>query len=507
MAFKDKKAPVREKPDSELVRRFKQSPFLFIGSVVILILVVVTFVGGDLLSGAGGGRDADLTFGYYDKVPISYVPGNYFAQYYDMVSWRYRDSMNNENFAFMGYQIWRETFEAAAIHTAILHEMNKAGYTAPAKVIDREVARLPQFQENGRFSQTLYRQMDENRRLALWRQMQEEYTKNHYLSDVVGLLKSEGEAGFIGRMAAVERSFEMAVFSVDAYPDSEIEAYAREHMDLFRSVHLSMITTGSNEREAQRILSSILNGETTFEDAARTHSKDTYAGRGGDMGNKMIHELIPDIPEANVRDAAIALSRGEYSDVMQAADGWVFFRAEEPVQEADFSDPAVLEKVRSYMRNFQRGRMEDWAIAQAHDFAALVDEHGFEDALLLRRVESRSFGPIPLNYGDVELFTTLASQSVRELGGAAADENFWAAAFTTPVGSLSKPLVQGSNILLLLPTAETEAEELRIEGIASMFNLYWLDYLTEQSLQQYFLNSPKMEDKFFEIYFRYFMGN
>jgi len=30
--------------------------------------------------------------------------------------------------------------------------------------------------------------------------------------------------------------------------------------------------------------------------------------------------------------------------------------------------------------------------------------------------------------------------------------------------------------------------------------------MNEQSMQQYFINSPKMEDKFFDVYFRYFMN-
>jgi hypothetical protein len=506
MAFKEKKT-AHEKSDSELIRRFRTSPLIFVGTFIVLVIVVVAFVlVPAIVPNAGFGRDVDLTFGYYDKVPISYVPGNYFAQYYEMVA-RYRqNTMNSENYSYANYQIWREAFEGAAVHTAVLHEMKKSGYTAPSKMVDRDVARLPQFQENGRFSATLYRQMDDNQRLSLWRQVQDDIAKDHFHADVTGLLKPAAEAEFISKMAATQRNFDMTVFSVDAYPETEYESYVREHSDLFRSVHLSMITVNSSEREARKILDSIKNGETTFEDAAKSYSKDGYADRGGDMGIKMVHELNVDIPEETEREKVIALAKDEYSDVLKTGSGWSFFRVEEAVQEADASDAAVLEKARSYVRNFERGRMEDWAIMQADSFVILVNELGFDEALARQGIEKRSFGPIPLNYGNVEIFTTLASQSVPELSSSASDENFWKTAFSTPVKTPSRPVVQGSNVLVLFPKEETAAEESAIEDITSSFNTYWLNYVSEQAMQQHFLNSPKMEDKFIDIYFRYFMN-
>ena len=489
-----------------MARRFKQSPFIFIGTFVILVIVIVAFVlVPAIVPEYGRGSKVDLTFGYYDKVPISYVPGNYFAQYYEMVA-RYRQNqMDSENYSFAGYQIWREAFEAAAIHTAMLHEMKKSGYTAPSKLVDREVAALPQFQENGRFSSALYRRMDENQRLSLWRQVQDDISKDHFRSDVTGLLKPAAEAEFITQMAASQRSFEMTSFSVDAYPESEYEAYIREYPELFRSIHLSMISVNSGEREAQKVLDSVKNGETTFEDAAIAYSQDNYADRSGDMGIRMVHELSFEIPEELDREKVIALRRGEFSDIIKTGSGWAFFRVESAIADADDSDETVMEKVRSYVRNYERGRMEDWAIEQAKDFITMADEIGFEEAITELGLSSRSFGPVPINYGNIDLFTTLASQSVSELSSSASDENFWKIAFSTPVNAASKPVVQGSNVLVLFPNDESEAEESALESIGNIYSSYWLSYASEQALQQYFMNSPKMDDKFIDIYFRYFM--
>jgi len=151
--------------------------------------------------------------------------------------------------------------------------------------------------------------------------------------------------------------------------------------------------------------------------------------------------------------------------------------------------------------------MENWAIDKANDFIALVKEHGFDEALSLQSLESKSFGPVPVNYGNVDLFTTLSSQSVPELSGAAENENFWKTAFSTPLGTPSQWIVQGSNVLVLFPFEEIEAEASKQETITSNYNSYWLNYILGQSMQNFFLNSPKMEDKFMDVYFRYFVGN
>jgi hypothetical protein len=508
---KEKKTP--EKHHSELLHRFKANPGLVIGTFVVLVIVIIAFVAVPAIAPGGRGGNIDLTFGYYDKIPITYVPGNFFYDTRERVA-RWRQSTMNDNTTYMNFQIWREAYELTVIHTAMLMEMKKAGYTTPEKTVDRNMAALPDFQDNGRFSLTLYRQMDDNKRLSLWRRVQDDTIKENYRSDATSLLKPSAESQFIGKMAATERSFDMAVFSVDAYPETEYQAYINEHPELFRSVHLSIISIDTNEKEARKILNSVKNGDMTFEDAAKSYSKDRYANSGGDMGIMMFHEMNVDIPDVSAREQVVALARNEFSDVIKLNSTssynddltlWSFFRVEEPVQSADPSDQAVMEKVRSYVRNSERGLMENWAIAQADIFIEIVNKIGFDEALAAEEMEKRSFGPIPLNYGDVDLFTTLTSQSVLELSRASSDENFWKVAFSTPVQSPSKPVVQGSNVLVLFPNRETSAEESAIESIVNIYDSYWLSYASEHALQQHILNSPKMEDRFYDVYRRYFM--
>jgi len=511
MARKSKKTEEKdnESKSSEIVGKFKQNPALYIGSVFILVLVTVTFVGGDLLV-RGVDKGGDLTFGYYDKVPVSWIPGNMLAQYHEQIVQYYQSQGVDVNNIRASADIWRQAYEMTVMHIAVLQIMKKSNYSVPEKTVNREVARLPDFQENGRFSAALYNQMSDSARLALWRQVQEELTKIAYFNDFYGLLVPSSEANFIGKMASTMRSFEMVSFNVDDYPETEYLVYARENSSLFRTIHLSKITVNSSEREAIRILDSVKNGTVTFEDAARAQSEDQLADRGGDMGRRYAYEVEGEIPNSTERENIFSLGRGEMSNVIRIGNGWGFFRVEEELKQADFEDTSVMERVRSYLRNFDRGRMEDWAIAQAGDFIADVETSGFDNAASWRSLERRSFGPLPINYGGVELFTGLESFTVsgfnqQDLQSLASNENFWRIAFSTRLNTPCEPLVQGSNVLVLFPVDEINAEEAAVNDIASIYSSYWMNYITEQSLSFYFLNDSRMDDRFWDTFFRYFM--
>jgi hypothetical protein len=505
MASKGKKTQAENSSEGEFIRRFKANPFIFIGTIFILIIVIIAFV----LTPAIGpnselGRQEDLNFGAYNKEPINYVPGGYFAQVQWNLEQYQRSSINEGNYQMMTYQIWRSAFEETVIHTGILQEMAAADYTAPVKEVDREVAQLPRFQENGRFSSTLYQSMDDNSRLSLWRQVEESLIEEHYRSDMTGLLKPAGEAAFISQMASPMRTFDMVFFPTGAYPDSEVRAYGEENSGLFRNTHFSKITINSSEREAQKVLNSIKEGTTTFEEAATTQSQDIYAEKGGDMGIKLFHELSAEAPNEEDREKLLALEKGEYSGIIKLDSGWAFFRAEDTAAPMDFDDPGALEKIRSYIQDFERGRMEDWAIAQAEEFIAHARERGFEGALIERSLEKRHFGPLSINYGEVELFNTVSALSIGELAGAATDENFWKTAFSSPINTPSAPLVLGSHVLVLLPLEESSADETVSQNIESLLSSYWLSSNAEQTMRSFFLNNEKFEDRFFDTFLKYF---
>ncbi|MCL2765917.1 MAG: SurA N-terminal domain-containing protein [Treponema sp.] len=525
MAKKDKKDSVREKESASeaISKKFKQSPGIYIGSVIVLVLITITFIGGDFLSGGGfGGSDDDFVFGYYDNIPISWVPGNMFSQFYEQSRQRIQSQAQSQGIDINDFrvtaQIWRSAYEQTVVHSALLHMVSKSNYKVPEKSVDRAVAQLPQFQNNGRFSSVLYNQMSESRRHNLWRQTQDELAINMFVMDFFGfegsfgLLIPQGEADFIGSMIYPMRSFEMVSFRIDDYPESEYLSFAQDNTSLFNSIHMSKITITSSERDARRVLASIKDGTATFEDAAIANSQDGYADRGGDMGNRFVYELDIEIPGQADRNVIFGLRRGEISDVIAVSSGWAVFRIENEMTPPDFDDYAVMDRVRSYVRNVAGGRMEDWAISQAQDFIDDALESGFDNAARWRNMERRNFGPLPINYAGVDLFPSLESFtesgiSAQELSSIARNENFWKIAFSTEINVPSQPLVQGNNVFVFHPLEYADIDESYMENIASIYKSYWVNFIAEQSLQQYFINSDKMSDDqfFWDAYFRYIM--
>jgi len=508
MAQKDKKNAVKgkESSSSEISRRFKQNPALFIGTVVVLVLVIVSFVLVPAIVPESSRVGGDYTFGYYDNAPITYVPGNMFAQYQEQAV-RNLQAQGRELDYRAAAEVWRWAFEGAVVHTAVLQMMKRSNYAAPKKTIDREASM--QYYENGRFSKALYDRTSESARLTQWRQVSDELSKKMFYDDYFSLLIPSDETEFIANMSSVMRTFEMVYFKVDDYPDSEYLAYAQENSSLFDSIHLSMISINSSEREARKILASINDGTVTFEDAAKTQSQ-SFAESGGDMGSSRYgYELVGDIPDEDARRIILGLGKGELSDLVRIGDNWVIFRVEEELKKADFEDEAVMERVRYYLRSFERGRMETWAEEQANVFNAEAIESGFENAALWRNMERFRIGPLPINFGNVDLFPalTISGYNEQDVQNMSRNENFWKIAFETELQTPSKPFVQGNNVIVLFPLEQTTADEEAVERITSMYSSYWVNYVAQQYIQYYFISGvkDKMEDNFWDVYLRIFM--
>ncbi|MDR1904005.1 MAG: peptidylprolyl isomerase [Treponema sp.] len=497
MASKGKK-PVQPDEESlkfDFVRRFKANPFLFIGTLFILVIVVVAFVfvPAFVPEAQGGGRE--LVFGAYNKTPIRYVAGNYFSQAYGMASNSSRAQGNSGDY-FIELQNMRQAFEDTVVHTGILYEMERAGYTVPTETVNDAVAKLF-LDENGIFSASRYNSLDDTEKKTLWRRQQESLIKEHYISDLSNLRVSSKETSFIASMAKPQRTIDMAVYSLTSYPESEILAFIQANPDVFRVTHLSRITVESSEAEAGRILTAIQEG-AAFEDQARLYSKDSYATNGGDMGIKMAFELESEVLEVNEREALAGLEKGAFSNIFKVSSGWAFFRAEESPSPVDTSVSANIDKIRYYMQDRERGHIEEYLVAQAEEFIALCAEIGFDEALLQNGLEKRSIGPLPLNYGNVDLFPSL-SYFATDLTNADTNENFWVAAFFTPLFTASQPLVIGDNIIVFYPREETD--EVDTELIENYYPTYYLSYIMDRSIHSHFMNSKKLEDNFYNIYF------
>jgi hypothetical protein len=514
MASRAKKTASGKQADaslSEIVERFKAHPFMFGGTIVILVLVVVAFVLVPAMpTGDSQQQGGDLVFGYYNGSPISYMIGNYFARTLQASAQAEKFDLNGDYSldSETASRVWYQAFIRTMVHTAILDEMKSAGYTAPAAEIDGEVA--ANFQEDGVFSVTRYRQYGKAQLLSLWRSMEEDFITRKYIDDLAGLRVSEAEKNFIGDMASPERNFELVAFPRSAYPDTEISAFVRANPAPFKMVHLSKITIPSSEKDAQNCLQSVRDGRT-FEDAARNQSQDAYSAQGGDMGIKMAYEIYTDLSEEADRDRVLGLAAGELSPVVKVPAGWAFYRAEENSYPVDLASADNLAKLRSYMNRFEGGRVENWLAARAEELmAAALTEGKTLYALVEERAAAggieaqfpvRQFGPVNLNYGNVQLFlNSIENSGVPELAGAATNENFWKNAFSGALNSSSTPFTLGDSIVVLTPTSETILDDTNKGYIRDWYAQGWMYNTLDSDLNSVFSASKKFENNFYAVY-------
>jgi hypothetical protein len=501
MLQKKSEKPVKKQDGAEqAMRRFKQHPLIFIGTVIVLVIVIVAFVFVPAIVPGEGMGASNLTFGYWDNKPIAYSSGGFFALMREQYS-RY--------FQTNDYMAWRNAFEATVVRTAAMDIMARASYEPSKALVDKTVARLPLFQENGRFSAIRYNKMDAASRIKLWQDMRNDIIFDRYRSDASAIKGSQAEADFIGLMALIQRKFKMTAFPYDSYPDDEVAAYANMNPDMFKTVSLSQITVSGGEREAQAVLAKIRSADTTFEEAAQTQSSDSYADRGGDSGARMVFEFLSQIPDEGQRAAIINLGKDEVSEAVSMPSGWVIFRANEAAIPADTQDSATLEKIRSYLMNNERGIVEDWLLEQAENFMQRARNNGFEVVAANMGIELYEFGPIPVNYGDSTLFSTVGSFSSPGLADAAYDENFWRAAFGTPVGEPSSPIILGGgngNIVVLYPEEEITDDVSASGNSKNTFSGQWVESATLKNIETAIMSSSKFKDDFINTYFS-LLGN
>lgn len=507
MASKEKKQPAEHSDStrSELGRRFRAHPVLFVGTVVILVFTIVAFVFVPAMAPkAGPGDGGKLTFGSYAGKPIDFVAGNYFASQRDYYNQQIRSSGSDQNLQFAAFQVWRAAFESTVLRTAVLTEMDAAGFRLPEDLVDRKMAEHPAFQEEGRFSAVKFRSMSDSDRMTLRNNLRDELIVARYTEDLVDLQISTKETEFMKSMASPERSFEFVSFPLSSFPDSEVSVFVAAQKDLFKTIRLSSITLTGKEADAKKVLESVKKDPSTFAETAKKQSKDDFADKGGEMGAHYAYELKTIITDESARNSILSSQKGSISDLVKVANGWAIYKCDEAAQDAAVNDAATLAKAREYLMTFERGKIEDSLIAKAASFTDIARSRGMSAASAQFGVSVKKFGPIGLNYGDVELYRSLASLKVQELARASTSEAFWNAAFATKPAEIAKPVVVGDSVVVLRVVEERNADDSAL-AVINYYYPYAVGQYSDKTLKNHFLGSKKLQDKFYETFIKYFM--
>ena len=480
-----------------------RSKVLYIGSIVILVLVIVTFVGAPAVTGSIGGQ-ANLVFGRYNGQDIAYRPGNYFARQYDTIAQSLRGAADQFQLEFQLRMAWREAFNRAVLHTAVLQRAEDSGIRVSERKIDEMIASDPRFSENGRFSTEAYRRLSNQERFALRGFYRETATFQRFVDDVLGTARaSEAERSFFGAMSGPERSFSVVRFGFDEFPLTQVRTFAQENPELFTQLQLAVITVGSQE-EANQMRTQA--ESQSFGDVARTFSRDLYADRGGEIGRVDAHQIQRELVHVSDLERIAALQTGQTSTPVQTTGGWSIYRALENPQPLNAEDEVSLERVRDYMRAFEPGRVQDWVRSEAESFARTAREVGFSAAAdqAERAVLQTPF--FAINYGNTPYFSRVHSAEMSDLAEAAYREDFFRALFALEADNVGNPIVLSESAIVVQlreerPTQADSAEFLTeyYDAIAQQFN--------SDHFQAAFVDNSRLQDGFAQAFNRYVLGN
>lgn len=481
-----------------------RNTLLYIGSVVILVLVVVTFVGVPAVGSFGRGSGS-LVFGRYNGEEIAYRPGNFFARQYEVVAQSLRDSSGDLDLELQLRIAWRQAFNRTVLRTALLQQADRSNVRVTEERVDELVAQDPRFQSNGRFDRAAYRNMSNQDRFSLRGFHRESEIFDLFVTDALnGSVTSAGEARFVAAMAGPERSFEIVRFPFDEFPEQQVIAYARENEDLFTELNLSIVTLGT-EDEARQIRNRSTEPGNPFGELARTYSRDLYADQGGEIGRLFGYELQQELLDPQDLRHLRALRAGDTSSPLETTSGWSFFRAESDPVPFDPEQPEMILEARSYMQMFEQGRIQDFVRSEAERFTRLVADSGLRTAAAAqdRRVLETPF--FPINYGNLQLFTQVNVPGVPDLQDAAYRESFFITAFSLDQGEVSDPVMLRQSAVVLSLREERQADAGTVEFLQEYYGSI-LGQLQSDGIETTYINRDRLEDNFVSVFNRYVLG-
>jgi len=483
-------------------KKIDKHPVLYVFSFIILIVIIVTFVGAPVASKMSG-NGAKIVFGKYGDKNIDFYPGNYLSEQRDLLA-QNLDKNSGADIQYQAYQVWRGAFERTVIHTAILWITGKNSVNVSENKIDTTLATYGPYTVNGEFSIEKYNSTSRAEKNKNRVTIKESLIKEVYLKDFFqGIKVSKNEYDFVSQMGRNERSVDIAYTSFDNYPESAMLDFAKENLDIFKSMELSKITILSSEKDAKKVHSIVAANPDSFSDTAKNQSKDSYADNGGDMGKTFNYSLKMELKNSSDIEKVFALNRGEISPVLETISGWVIYKCNTAPVMLDLNDSTSVTTIRNYMKNYETGKIEDYFIKIADK---IKTEGNLKQAASINNFRIFETSSFPVNYGNKLLFKKIEIENApADLNSLNYNEDFFTEAFSLKEGDISEPVILGNSLVLLSLNKTSVNEE--FAQIVEAYYPYILQQLNDQSLTSYFLKSDKLTDNFNTVFSKYFLAN
>ncbi len=504
----NKESNISKFPEKSTKKSEGKHKGLYIFSVVVLIIIAITFIGGPALTSIGSGRyNGQLVFGTYRGEAIRYKTGNYFARKIRELEQQYNEQLqNSQNDVRMQiFQVWRAAFDQTVLHMAIMDKAEESGLPVSEAMVDKAIASNPQFLENQRFSPDLYNRLTTQQKFTLREFTRENLLHELYLQDVMGYIRGgTAESQFFAEMAQPKRKISYVAFMHSDFPRSEATSFIEENTELFSFIGAATITLPIEEyslNDAERIRERIVNEEITFADAARDYSSDIFAELGGNAGDLYYYDLIPDFADEEPLKTVFSLQNGEISPVVTSNFAHVIYKVHTAARQGQSNNDETIDKALEYLNNFQRGYIVDYFLDRAENFAQQARQIGFSQAASRAGISKNETDFFAINYGSLPFFAAVPRGG--SLGNSAdTNKQFFQAAFGTPLQGVSDPVSLSDRVLVIVPIAEEAVDEEMYQRLEE----YYPDFVrtaTGRNMENMLIDSSQLVDNFVDTLFTY----
>lgn len=474
-----KKKTKKDKNDKNLA--------VFIGSVLILLIVVISFILAPALSDLSNTNVADIEFGSYgkEKITFSRIENTPFQREIAQLT-------QNNNAQSSDYRTIRTAFNTTVTKAAAIDKFNENGYVITKEQIDKAVLESAIYNENGSFSVVRFKNTPESKKQEIRDEIERAEKINRYETyTIYDQKRSTNYIDFINSLSDTKRNFKYVTLSYSDYPTDLVVKYGKENNKKFRDYDLSMITV-KDQKTADIILKKLKEKENSFNELAKEYSTDTFKDNGGKLSSVVqgidveSYFKIDDLSELDdftVNSDPIVVNR---------ENTVILLKLNSDVTEADFTKDETLKNVKDYLLAYERGIVEDYFLNIANSANG--------DLLTLGR-EIKETGLFSLNYGSDQLISSSINRVSKDpiFNRAINNENFFKTLFTLNKDEISEPIVLGDSISVFRLTEEVIEESETEEYFNSLVKYYLGEYKKLVS-QDLVLNSENFTDNFNQGY-------
>lgn len=442
--------------------RRSHSPLLYWGTVVTLVLIVITFVIGPVL-GSSYAKSIVLGKAAGKKIYFDENFGYTWEQYERNLASAYGIDLQNVP-DYMKSQLRTTAFQGAFFMRAyadfVDSILEKSGIIATTTKAEKEIAEsiLSYPEADRKEALKAYKDLSAAQKQAQIDNVKEEYLSTLFRNDLALIPEiADFETAFLNEKAFPEkRALSYLQINEKSISDSTYAEYAADKTDLFTQISFQKILV-STKTEIDFLLSEIEADPTQFETLAKESTIDTDEARDTTL---YFYEILNEFGTKKEKEfkKLATLKAGELSPIIKTEFGYFLFKITKDAVAPDFTDAATVAKVRDYV-TYNDEAAEAAFIAE---MTAAVAESAKVDGL---NKAAETFGltvlktkPFAVNIGGLnEIGKIQNEENQNVLASLSADESFFRQVFSAAQGTVND-VVYGDSFNLIYEVASINSD-------------------------------------------------